>query len=346
MTHLPLLLITLTLCSAPASRQWRAASHQLPFASSQLPVPSSQMPVTPVWIDTDPAIGEPERDVDDGVAMIQAFHSPELAIRGISVVFGNASLERGLPIAQDLTRRFGPKDVPVWSGARSAADLGRETDASRALAEALGRERLTVLVLGPATNVATVLKNHPGLASRIIRIVAIAGRRPNQRFTTGTVNTKGHRDFNFELDPEAFAVLLRSRVPLVLHPFEISSKLWIRGADLDRLAAGPPAAQAIAVPARAWLELWRQLFSVDGFNPFDTLAIGYAISPAGFACEDLPIAIEVRPDDVTEPGMQGNAPAKKPFLMVSAALKASATARYCSTAPDGFKADLFQRLLR
>ena len=44
----------------------------------------------PVWIDTDPAIGESDRDVDDGLALIQAFHSPELDIRGVSVVFGNA----------------------------------------------------------------------------------------------------------------------------------------------------------------------------------------------------------------------------------------------------------------
>lgn len=302
-----------------------------------------------VWIDTDPAMGEPDRDVDDGIALIQAFRSPEIVIRAVSVVFGNTSLERGLPIARELTGRFGPKGVRVWGGAASAADLGRETDASRALAAALERERLTVLVLGPATNVATVLKNHPRLASRIIRIIAIAGRRPNQRFTTGTVNTKGHRDFNFELDPDAFDILLRSRVPLVLHPFEISSKIWIGASDLDQLAGGPEAAKAIAVPARAWLKLWQKLFAVDGFNPFDTLAIGYAISPAGFACEDFPIAIEVRPDDVTEPGMQGNAPSKKPFLVVSLTAKSrdlDHRALYCSTAPDGFKADLFRRLLR
>ena len=61
-----------------------------------------------VWIDTDPAIGEPERDVDDGLALVQAFHSPELDIRGVSVVFGNAALDRGLPIARRLVRDFGP----------------------------------------------------------------------------------------------------------------------------------------------------------------------------------------------------------------------------------------------
>jgi hypothetical protein len=62
-------------------------------AAAQAPLP------VPVWLDTDPAIGEPDRDVDDGVALVQAFRSPELDIRGVSVVFGNAPLDRGMPIA-------------------------------------------------------------------------------------------------------------------------------------------------------------------------------------------------------------------------------------------------------
>src|ERR687897_1658469 len=112
----------------------------------------------PVWIDTDPAVGEPERDVDDGLALIQAFNSPELAIRGISVVFGNAPLDRGLPIARQLVRDFGPPGVRVFAGAAAAGDLGTETEASRALTGALRSEPLTILALGPATNVATVLR--------------------------------------------------------------------------------------------------------------------------------------------------------------------------------------------
>src|SRR6185295_12927627 len=97
---------------------------------------------------------------------------------------------------------------------------------------------LTILALGPATNVATVLANHPELAARVTRVIAVAGRRPGQRFTTGTSNRAGHRDFNFELDPRAFQVLLDSKVELVLAPFEISSKIWMTAADLDRLASG------------------------------------------------------------------------------------------------------------
>ena len=303
--------------------------------------------LVPVWIDTDPAIGEPERDVDDGFALVQAFRSKELGVRGISVVFGNASLAQGVPIAQRLAREFGPAGLQVFAGASSADSRGAETDASRALERALRRERLTILALGPATNVATVLQSHPELASQIVRIVAVAGRRPGQRFTTGATNRKGHRDFNFELDPEAFRVLIQSNVPLVLLPFEISSKIWIEALDIDRLASGPPSAQALATPARYWLALWRRLFAVNGFNPFDTLAVGYVVSPKDFLCESLQIEIQTLQDDVTEPGMQGGAVDRKPYLLVSKSFTSvSHRALYCSTAPAGFKRDLLDRLLR
>jgi inosine-uridine nucleoside N-ribohydrolase len=304
--------------------------------------------VTPVWIDTDPAIGEPERDVDDGVALVQAFHSPELEIRGVSVVFGNAPLDRGLPIARRLVSEFGPQGLKVFSGAAQASDLSKETDASRALAAALRAGALTILALGPATNVATALAKHPELASRVTRVIAVAGRRPGQRFTTGSSNKAGHRDFNFELDPRAFQVLLDSQVEIVLAPFEISSKIWIKGEDLDRLAAAPSAdARALVAPSRAWLSLWGRLFGVDGFNPFDTLAVAYAISPAGFACERVKARIETLADDVTEPGVQGVKVDRKPYLLASNTFAASSPrVTYCATAPAEFKQDLLARLTR
>lgn len=302
----------------------------------------------PVWIDTDPAIGEPERDVDDGLALVQAFHSPELDIRGVSVVFGNAELVRGLPIARRLAHDFGPPRLKVFRGAAKASGAPVETDASRALAAALRVSPLTILALGPVTNIATVLEAHPELAGRVTRIIAVAGRRPGQRFTTGTANAAGHRDFNFELDPRGFQVLLDARVAIVLAPFEISSKVWIKSADLDRLAASPsPAARALAPPSRSWLAMWGRLFKVDGFNPFDTLAVGYAISPDGFACEALGARIETLADDVTEPGVQGVKVDRKPYLLASNTFGADAPrVTYCSTAPAGFKDDLLRRLMR
>lgn len=303
---------------------------------------------TPVWIDTDPAIGEPERDVDDGLALVQAFRSPELDLRGISVVFGNAELARGLPIARRLVKNYGPPGLRVFKGAAAASDLQEETEASRALAAALHTGPLTILALGPATNVATVLSKHPDLAARVVRVVAVAGRRPGLRFTTGTINPAGHRDFNFELDPTAFQVLLDSHVELVLAPFEIASKVWLDDADLDRLASSSSAAaRALAPPARAWRSLWTRLFGVSGFNPFDTLAVAYAISPEGFACEPLGARIETLADDVTEAGVQGTKVDRKPYLLASNTFTAAAgRVIYCATAPAGFKQDLLTRLMR
>jgi inosine-uridine nucleoside N-ribohydrolase len=303
---------------------------------------------TPVWIDTDPAVGEPERDVDDGLALVQAFHSPELDIRGVSVVFGNAELVRGLPIARRLVKHYGPPGLRVFKGAAKAGDLGTATEASRALTAALRAGPLTILALGPATNVATVLATHPDLAPRVTRVIAVAGRRPGQRFTTGTTNPAGHRDFNFELDPRAFQILLDSKVELVLAPFEISSKIWLDAADLDRLAASSSAAaRALVAPAKAWQAVWARLFGVSGFNPFDTLAVAYAISPVGFACEPLKARIETLADDVTEAGVQGTKVDRKPYLLASNTF-ADAPSRviYCATAPDGFKQDLLMRLAR
>lgn len=299
----------------------------------------------PVWIDTDPAVGEKDRDVDDGLALVQAFHSPELAVRGVSVVFGNAPLAAGVPIARTLVEQFGPPGLAVHAGAAAASERGKSTPASQALATALAREPLSILLLGPATNLATVLLTRPELASRVRVVVAVAGRRPGQRFTTGAVNPRGHRDFNFEKDPEAFAVLLARRVPLVLAPFEISSKVWLTEADLAKLAAGGAAGRYLALPARNWLHLWRQVFQVDGFNPFDTLAVGYLAHPAWFSCTELTIGIERHPDDVTEARMQGSDVPDKPYLLARSTVSpSSATARYCAAVHADFKPELIRRL--
>ena len=93
--------------------------------------------------------------------------------------------------------------------------------------------------------------------------------------------------------------------------------------------------------------MWGRLFGVDGFNPFDTLAVAYAISPDGFACESLNTRIDTLPDDVTEPGVQGGKVDRKPYLLASNTLgDASSHVTYCSSAPDTFKQDLLTRLTR
>lgn len=324
---LPLASLLLTACAQPDLRRHSAEAAL-------------------VWIDTDPSVGIPERDVDDGLALIQAFHSPELQIVGISTVFGNAPLTQADPIARDLTTRFGPAGLPVYSGSAGTADLGRETPASRALAAVLKARPLIVLALGPVTNLATVLMNHPELGRQISAVVAVAGRRPGQRFTTGTSNPKAHRDFNFEQDPKAFEILLASRIPLTLAPFEISSKVWIRDKDLQRLERAGQAPRYLAAAARGWLGLWKRTFGVDGFNPFDTLAVAVLATPNLVLCETLPTRIETLPDDVTEESMQGTKAPEKRYLLAAQGLTSNRFVRYCHAADPAYKDDLLRRLMR
>jgi pyrimidine-specific ribonucleoside hydrolase len=291
----------------------------------------------PVWLDIDPAVMRGGHEPDDGLALLQSFHSNELAIRGVSVVFGNSPLETGYPIAREIARRFGPSGLEVHSGAAGSGELGVETDASRALAEALRRERLVILALGPVTNVASVLSSHPELASNVREIVAVAGRRPGQRFTLGVGGTP-LMDFNFELDPKGFQVLLDSGVPLVLAPFEISAKTPLSEKDVESFARVPAIAEFFLEPLRDYVNWYDDRFGIRAIYPFDTLAVAYLTSPDWIACDELPVRIESRENDV-KPGET------KPYLLVSADFEATRRARYCHTADDAFIPDLLIRML-
>ena len=296
----------------------------------------------PVWIDTDPSIARGGHEVDDGFALIQAFHSPELNVRGVSVVFGNAPLPTAWPIGKEIVKRFGPKGLHAYKGAASGDDLGKETEASEALERALRKERLNILAIGPVTNVATVLKLHPELAKSVIRIVAVAGRRPDQRFVARPSQSQAFRDFNFELDPAGFQVLLDSGVPIVLAPWEISSKVWMKREDLERLDRGGLDAKYLVLPALDWLEWWQNNLGTEGFNPFDTLAVAYLTSPDLLQCSESKVQIQTGPDDVTSDAGTRT----KPYLYVATNLKTARPVTYCYAAGPEFKKDLLRRLLR
>lgn len=294
-------------------------------------------PRTLVWIDTDPSVQAGGHEVDDGLALVQAFHSPELEIRGVSAVFGNADLATAFPVAREIVAQFGPDGLTVQAGADGAARLGEATDATRAMAVALAESRLTVLALGPVTNVASLVSRHPDLRSRIDAVVAVAGRRPGHSFRVGPEGDP-LRDLNFELDHEGFQVLLDSGVPIVLAPFEISSKVWLTATEVQRLASGGEAARWLASPVRDWLDLWTRTFDAPGFNPFDTLAVAFVTSPEWLTCEELPARIEILDDDVN-PGQE------KPYLHVSSDIASDSVVQYCHDVDDLFVDDLMTRLL-
>ena len=306
-------------------------------------VPSVQLgadepKVIDVWLDVDTATGF--GDVDDGLMLIQAFHSPELKIHGVTVVFGNTTLERAVPIAKTIVERFGPEGLAVHTGAASAKELGAETDAVRALKEALDSRRLTILAVGPVTNVASLLQLHPETADRIDRIVMVAARRPGQPFISDPDQGLPFRDFNFELDPEAMQVILDSDIPLVFAPWEVSSHVWISRADLETLRNSGDSGAWIAESSEYWISMWEKRISDRGFNPFDTLAAGWLTHPELIESMAVRVRIEEGPDDRAA----GDSERTKPYLVVEPATNADREVIYCHTPTDAFHALLLQRL--
>ncbi|MEP6604248.1 MAG: nucleoside hydrolase [Spartobacteria bacterium] len=219
-----------------------------------------------IWIDTDPAIGSPFREVDDAFALVLAFHSPELRIAGISTTYGNASLRTTTRVARDLVRRFGAAEV--FPGARASRDLGRITPASEALAAALRQDQhVTYVALGPLTNLATFLKLHPSLADRIDEIIFVGGQSPNATLGFGRNQWLRIHDANVVKDPEAVRTVLRSNIPLVLAPIETSAQLSLDAADLRSVD------DYLEQRSRTWLWFWTRFVKTKGAPIFDALAI-------------------------------------------------------------------------
>jgi inosine-uridine nucleoside N-ribohydrolase len=240
--------------------------------------------MTDVWIDTDPSIGVPFHEADDGFALIQAFHSPELCIRGISTTYGNASLNTTTRIMREMARRFGGPagvtDAQVFAGAASARDLGKPTAATEALSAALAERPLTYLALAPLTNLATFLTLHPVAARRIERVIFVGGRSPGVRFLAGRWNPYEFTDGNFHKDNAAAAILLAVGPPLTLVPVELALSWPLLPEELARIGReGGPAGQYLADKARLWMRLWRLCFGTEGGIIFDCLAVLAASHP-------------------------------------------------------------------
>jgi len=259
-----------------------------------------------VWIDTDLAVGmkrdarnrDGYSDVDDGYAILQLMQSDLIHIAGISAVFGNTALDNAIMLCHEMNDKFGQGRYPVYQGAPEAIDLANvdTNEAVDALAKTLEQNKLTIMAIGPATNVGILLLKYPELSNQIEEVVLVAGRRtPKDYFLIG--NPGRHAwDLNFDLDNDAFRIMFEHQVPITLCPYEISSKVWLKSDDLDQLSMRSEGAQWLAKHSRVWLEQWNEL-GADGFNPFDVLASHYLINPEDIIFEKLNARLEIHPND-------------------------------------------------
>ena len=193
-----------------------------------------------VLIDTD--IGD---DIDDALALALALCSPDLELIGVTTVFGDTQ-KRAL-LANHILGVFGHEDIPVASGQElpllprhkpsgvpQAAILDK-TVALPAISTLSGPEliietalsqrgRLTLLCLGPLTNVATALKLEPELFMAIKSIVMVGG-------TSGAP----FPDWNIRSDVRAAQIVLGAGIPVTMLGWNITTRCQLRANDITRL---------------------------------------------------------------------------------------------------------------
>lgn len=323
---------------------WTALS----FSIDRISPPDDPISEKKIWIDADLAVGMKRigrpgySDVDDAYAVLQLLKSDAVDIIGMSAVFGNTSLENADSLLRVMVQKFPERPIPVFRGASQAIDLRNveSNPAVEALAKSLQAQEMTVLAIGPATNIGLLLLKYPELSHRIKEVVLVAGRRSSTDYFE--IGNKGRRapDLNFDLDNLAFQLLFQHEVPVTLCPFEISNKVWIGKKQLDQLAAGDQHTAWLSGHSQPWLQQWIDQ-GETGFNPFDVLASHYLIAADEIVYEPLKAHLEIHPNDMVSETQKNSF---KQYLVCDTT--AGYPVRYCYDVAPGFGEQLMITLLK
>lgn len=258
-------------------------------------------------------------DIDDGFAMALAVDLPDQSLELVTTVNGNTDVETSTLLALDLLDRLGRPDIPVVKGA--AAPLLRPVHEHPARDRVAGvRERLagrapapgraataiidhvlanpgeiSLIAIGPLTNVAVALTLEPALSSAVKEIVVMGGVFLR---TTRMLAMPG--EFNVWVDPEAAAIVLNSGAPLRFIGLDVTLQVQLGRADADRLqATGRPFGAYAGACAHAWIDYLRDAYPDRGFCSapmHDPLAVAVVSRPQLVTWRPARVAVEVCSD--------------------------------------------------
>jgi len=267
--------------------------------------PSARGPFR-VIIDTDPG-------VDDALALLLAMRSPELKIEGITAVAGNVPLELTLPNALRMVEIAGRTDIPVAAGAKSPL-LRRLVTATYAHGEnGLGGAvfpepqrkpipepaaefirqivrqypgEITLLTIGPLTNVGAALNSDAELARMVRGLVMMGGSLSGGNITPAA-------EFNIYVDPEAARIVFQSGIPITMVGLDVTRKTSLTEEQVQTLeAAKNPVSQAAATIGRNALNHNRERGFLVGPNMHDSLAVAGFLDPSILELQDYYVDVE------------------------------------------------------
>jgi pyrimidine-specific ribonucleoside hydrolase len=259
-----------------------------------------------VIIDTDPG-------VDDSFALLLAMRSPELKIEAITPVAGNVPLDLTLPNALRLVEIAGRTDIPVAAGARAPLmrrlvtasyahgenGLGGavfpepttkpvSTPASELIRQIVRKYpgEVTLIPIGPLTNIATALNSDPELASMVRAVVMMGGSLSGGNITPAA-------EFNVYVDPEAARIVFQSGIPITMVGLDVTRKVTLTDEHVRLLEAMKnPAGQAAAKIGRNAINHNREHGYLVGPNMHDSLAVAGFLDPSILKLQDYYVDVE------------------------------------------------------
>lgn len=259
---------------------------------------------TPIILDTDPGI-------DDAVAIAAALFAPQLELKLITTVAGNVSVEKTTRNALALMH-FWEKDIPVAQGAatplvrklRDAAYVHGESGmegytfveharqpsdipAFEAIYQCLmaSAEPVTLVTIGPLTNIALLLTQRPDCQSRIARLVMMGGSAGRGNFTPNA-------EFNIAIDPEAAARVFESGLDIVMCGLDVTNQALLSPEYLREL----PELNQTGKMLHSLFSHYRSGSLSTGLRMHDLCAIAWLVKPELFRLQSCFVAVETRGD--------------------------------------------------
>jgi purine nucleosidase/pyrimidine-specific ribonucleoside hydrolase len=263
------------------------------------------MPI-PIIFDTDPGH-------DDALALLLAARAPELKLLAVTCVAGNQTLDKTSLNARRIMTIGKIDDVPVAAGMASPLirqlqtapyahgesgldgyDFGPpEIDLIPEHAVDLmvntihaSPEPVTLVPVGPLSNVAMAFLRAPDIKQKITRIVLMGGAAQLGNVTPAA-------EFNIFVDPEAASIVFEAGVPITMVGLDVTLQARISAAERERIRAlGTPVGRMVAELLVWYGQGSERRYGVDGPPIHDALAVAAVIRPELMETKHVNVVVE------------------------------------------------------